>query len=69
LLGAEAFNFLGLYEREVLSGVLMDSKVPVTDNPHPTLKRYPVALNLRGATLGAREDAFNDHRLLLTPNV
>ncbi len=68
MLGAEAFNFLSLYKREVLSRVPADTKVSVTDSAHPLLKRNSVTLNLRGTSLGACEDAFNEHQMLLTPN-
>jgi len=69
LLGAETFNLFGLHKREVLSWVPADTKVSVTDNAYPALKRDSLTLNLRCTALRACEDPFNEHLLLLTPNV
>jgi hypothetical protein len=69
LLGAEALDLLGLDKREVLSGALADSEVPVADDAHSPAKRCPLTLVLCRATRRTDDDALNDHPSLRTPDV
>jgi len=68
VLCAEKFNLFSLDQCEVLTGVGALPEVPVTWNSHSALNRDAFTLYLRGASLWADENTFNDHRVLLAHN-
>lgn len=66
VLGAEEFDLFSLDQREVLTRVGTLAVVPVTQDSHPAMDRDAFTRCLSHAALRADEDAFDDHRGLLT---